>query len=784
MFTQFKKYLFLLLAVFILFVPSFALTQQILISDHDKIKISIKAYPFALTQVRLLDGPFKRAMERDMKYLLDLESDRLLHMFRVTAGLPSDAEPLGGWESPGTELRGHFMGHYLSACAMMYAATWNIEIKDKADAIVSELAKCQEALGNGYLSAYPEEFIDRVEATERVWAPYYTLHKIFAGLLDMYVHCDNRQALSVAEKMADWVKMRTDRLSEEHMQRMLNHTEQGGMNEVLANLYAVTGNPDHLALSFRFNQKSYNEPLTDYKDKLKGLHVNSIIPNIVGTARQYELTGDRYYHDVADFFWEQITRARSFSTGGTSHDEHWGSDPYQLDAQLSPTTQETCCTYNMLRLTRHLFCWYADPKYADYYERALFNGILPTQNPEDGMMMYYVSLGSGFYKTFNTPRNSFWCCTGTGVENYAKTGNSIYYHTNDGLYVNLFIASELNWKDKVVTIRQETNFPEEEGTTLVIGTEKPVEFTLHLRIPYWTEDARVIINGESLQESASPGSYLEIKRTWNGGDKIEVTLPMSLHLHRMPNNPNRASILYGPLVLAGELGTKNLTKEDRYGHYGPVKEPLPSSYFVVKDKNLNTWIKPIEEKPLTFKTINAGRPDDVSLIPFYKLFGQRYAVYWDVYAESEWKKYEKYGENLLAGIIDAVKIGDEVSDEEHHFLGYGVTNGEEMGSTWVSTRDWFRYNMKVLPAHPVILHCTFLEGDPGREYDISIDYIKIDTEPVKTEVEEGFSILTYALPADLTVGKKRVNVIFRARRGERRGPAKKLFGCAVLKPEE
>jgi DUF1680 family protein len=599
--------------------------------------VPLKAHPFPLSRIRLLDGPFKEAMERDRMYLHELEADRLLHNFRINAGLPSAAEPLGGWERPDVELRGHTVGHYLSACALMYASTGDEELKAKADGIVAELAKIQEALGpSGYLSAFPEEFFDRVEATERVWAPYYTMHKILAGLLDMYVYCRNTQALDVAERVAAWVKMRTDKLDEEHMQRMLDKTEQGGMNEVLSNLYALTAKAEYFQLARRFDQKSYIEPLASYRDELKGLHVNSFIPNMIGTAREYELTGDPVLHRIATFFWNQVIEARSYATGGTSNEEAWRTDPYKMASELGPDSHESCCTYNMLKLTRHLFSWSADPRYADYYERALYNGILSTQNPEDGMMMYYVPMASGLFKTFMTPRNSFWCCTGTGMENHAKYGDSIYFYDDEGLYVNLFIASELDWSERGIRLRQETNFPEGEKTVIYFDLNRPTLMTLRIRIPSWiTGEGYVEVNGLRLETFSSPGSFLELKRTWRNNDRVDLFLPMDLHLFPIPDDPSLNAIMYGPLVLAGELGAVDLPEEEIYGKYGPRVNPIPVPYFVGDMDDLDSWIEPVETEPLRFYTVNAGVPDDVTLIPFYQLFGQRYAIYWEIKKKAE-----------------------------------------------------------------------------------------------------------------------------------------------------
>jgi len=597
-------------------------------------KVEIRAYPFNLRDVRLLDGPFKQAMERDLNYMLSLEGDRLLHMFRVTAGLPSSAQPYGGWEKADVELRGHTIGHFLSASALMFAATGDPRIKAKADAIVVGLAECQKALGpSGYLSAFPETFFDRVESVRQVWAPYYTIHKIMAGLVDMFEFCGNAQALDVVEGMARWVKSRTDRSDPAHMERVLNFTEQGGMNEVLANLYAITGKAEYLATARRFDERHYTVPLSRSEDKMKGEHVNSFIPNIIGSAREYEMTGDPALCGIAAFFWNQVTGARSFVTGGTSDNEAWETDPFQIYDELGRNSHESCCTYNMLKLTRHLFSWEAAAKYADYYERALWNGILPTQNPDDAMMMYYVPMMPGMFKTFMKPFDSFWCCTGTGMENHAKYGDSIYFHDGAGLFINLFIASELNWAEMGLKVRQETRFPEEPKTTLIVSAARPVDLALHIRIPGWIGDGGFIkINGQKLAEYSSPASYLTVKRVWKNGDRIEIALPMDLRLERLPDRRDIAAILYGPIVLAGALGgAEGLIPEKVSGLYGPEGDPVAVPTFEGKNEApLKSWIKPVAGRPMTFETVNAGKPNDVTLVPFYKLFGQRYSIYWEL----------------------------------------------------------------------------------------------------------------------------------------------------------
>ena len=754
--------------------------------------IQILARPFNLKNVRLLDGPFKDALERNRKYLYELEPDRLLHNFRLNASLPSSAEPLGGWEEPKCELRGHFVGHFLSACALMSASTGDEELKNKADAIVAELAKCQKALGkSGYLSAYPEEFIDRVIEGKKVWAPWYTLHKIMAGLLDMYTYCGNKEALDVLKKMSSWAKMRTDRLNEEQMQRMLK-VEFGGMSEVLVNLYALTGNPDQLALARRFDHEAVLDPLANHRDELKGLHVNTQIPKIIGAAREYELTGEEYYYEIATYFWEEVVNGRSYCTGGTSNYEGWQSEPYHMANQLSNATHETCCTYNMLKLTRNLFSWNPEVTFADYYERALFNGILSTQDPKTGMFMYYVPMASGWYKTFCTLRDSFWCCTGTGVENHAKYGDSIYFHDDKGIFVNLFIASELNWPEKRLKIRQETKFPEEEGTTIILNTRKEIQLDLRVRIPFWVrKGASIKINGERQNIEAVPGSYLVLSRTWKDGDRVTVEIPMSLHLCHMPDDPKLAAIMYGPLVLAGELATGELQEKETYGPYHATGEPVQAPDFVVENEDLESWIKPVEGKPLTFRTKNAGRPNDMTLIPFYKLFNERYALYWHFYTEKEWAELEakqkgreaeeaRRQKSLQQRTLDMVKIGDPASEKEHDLRSQKSESGHHLGKAWRHALDsgWFSYVLKVLPDWPMTFMCTYWGSDVGRTFDLIIEGIKIATQVVNVNKPGDFFDVEYKIPSELTRGKNKVTVKFQAHANSIAGG---LFGCRMLK---
>ncbi|MGO9094137.1 MAG: beta-L-arabinofuranosidase domain-containing protein [Bryobacteraceae bacterium] len=593
---------------------------------------SVRVRAFDLKQVRLLESPFREAQERNREFLHSLEADRLLHTFRLNAGLPSSAQPLGGWERPDVELRGHFTGHYLSACALMYAATGDDELRTRGNGIVEELAKCQKANGDGYLSAFPREFFDRLKAGQNVWAPWYTIHKILAGLLEMYTRCGNEQALAVLEGMAGWTGNWVVGLSGEQMARVLQ-VEFGGMNEVLYNLSAATGKAQYAATAHRFDHQRLFDPLAEGRDELTGLHMNTQIPKIVGAARRYELTGEERYRRIAEFFWKQVSGPRAYCTGGGSNHEHWRTAPGKLAGELSAETQECCCTYNMLRLTRHLFSWEPLARYADYYERALFNGVLGAMNPKDGMTMYFVPLASGYWKMFSTPRHSFWCCTGTGVESFSKLADSIYFHDEAGLYVNLFIASELEWPEKGLQMRQETRFPEEQGTTLRIQARRPVALELSLRVPWWARRGIAVkVNGRPLPDGASAGGYVNLHRTWKSGDKVEVSTPMSLYSEAMPDDPTLKAFLYGPLVLAGELGTEGLTEEMQYGGADGSNtlkgNPVAAPGFRSRAEDPAAWIQPVAGRDLAFRT--SAQERDVTLAPLDRLFGQRYGVYWRV----------------------------------------------------------------------------------------------------------------------------------------------------------
>lgn len=605
-------------------------------------QIEIKAQLFDLSEVRLLDSPFKAAQDADAKYMASLDLDRLLHNFRVNAGLPSTATPLGGWEAPSCEVRGHFVGHYLTACALMYKSTGDPEWKRRVDYLVAELGKCQDALGTGYLSAFPASTFDKLEAGIHVWAPYYTIHKIMAGLLDAYQLCGNTQALDIDKKMATYFADRMSKLNDEQIERTFHTTgvgpgtEFGGMSIVLHQLYGITGDFHDLALANTFDRDWIAVPLAHGDDELAGLHANTHIPQVDGYVWHYRVTGDTKYRDAAEHFWELVTDHHSFVTGSNSFSEHFAKPGVEA-GQLSPTTAETCNTYNMLRLTRDLFQLDPKPQYADYYERALYNHILGSIDPANGMTTYFLSLAPGHFKVYSTPTKSFWCCTGTGLENHAKYGDSIYFHDDNTLWVNLFIASELDWRDKGVTVRQETKFPEEAGTTLVFHAARPTSLVVKLRVPSWaTQGVIVKINGEAVESTAAPGSYVTLQREWKDGDRIEYSMPMSLHIHHAADMADSVAVMYGPIVLAGEFGTDGVPSPPQARDQHEFnKLPRPEVPVLATDNNdVAAWLKPVTGQPLTFQTTGVGKPADVTMVPLYRVRNERYTVYWKMGADA------------------------------------------------------------------------------------------------------------------------------------------------------
>jgi DUF1680 family protein len=601
--------------------------------------VTLRVTSFKLGDVQLTEGPFLAAQERDGKYLVSLEADRFLHNFRVNAGLPPKAEVYGGWESVAmwADIRAHgqSLGHYLTACSLMYASTGESVFKVRVDYIVSELKACQEAGKSGLICAFPEggALFDLVLSGKRFpGVPWYTMHKIMAGLRDANIYCGNQDALAVLVKLCDWAVAATAPLSDEQFQHMLN-IEHGGMNEVLADVYGLTGDRKYLTLSQRFCHRAVFDPLAQSQDRLNGLHANTQIPKVVGFNRLYVLTGHKDYLTAASFFWLTVVTNRSFVTGGHGDNEHFFPPGDFARHAGSAKNMETCCTYNMLRLTRMLFTVEPSAAYADYFERALYNGILASQDPDSGMMTYFQGTRPGYMKLYCTPVDSFWCCTGTGMENHAKYRESIYFREADGVYVNLFIPSVLNWEDKGITLTQTTRFPEEGKTKLAVEAENPVEATVYVRHPGWCKSVAINLNGKALMQSDKPGSFVAIKRTWASGDVLDVDLPMTLRTEALPGTADTVAFVYGPIVLAGALGHEGIAagadeirNERTYG--GVLNEPFAVPTLAGDSSTILKQMSAVGDSPLTFSTSGSGHPQDVKLVPYYRIAHERYAIYW------------------------------------------------------------------------------------------------------------------------------------------------------------
>jgi DUF1680 family protein len=597
-------------------------------------KIRAKAYSFDLQDVKLLDSRFKENMERDGKWLLSIDDNRLLHSWRVNAGMATKARAYGGWEGLDVELRGHTLGHVLSGLALMYASTGDTAYKNKADSLVSDLADIQKVLNqDGYLSAFPQNLVDRAIAGKGVWAPWYTIHKIMAGLVDMYLYAGNKQALDIVANMSEWAYHKLENVSAEQL-AVMHKTEFGGMMETAYNLYSITGNENDKKLAEFFYDHRVLDPMARQKDTLAKFHANTQIPKIIGEARGYELTGDEKEKTIADFFWQTVINHHTYATGGNS-DYEFFFQPDQISKHISRATTESCNTYNMLKLTRHLFTWTADAQYADYYERALYNHILASQERATVMVTYFIPYTSGSFKTYSNKENSFWCCVGTGFENHAKYGEGIYYHNDNGVYVNLFIPSELTWKEKGLKLVQETQYPKDATTHLTIKEVGSPDLPLYIRYPGWaTSGATIKVNGKTVKVNQKAGSYIVLTNHWKAGDKIDITFPMSLRLVATNDNPNVAAIAYGPIILAGDMGTEGITSpapfaNDQldYEHY-----PVPANIITtlnVHGKQLSDWLVPVKDKPLEFKT--SGVADkEITLIPFDEIDKQRYVIYWNL----------------------------------------------------------------------------------------------------------------------------------------------------------
>lgn len=740
-------------------------------------KVPDQLRPFAWNEVTLLPGPLRSAFETNARYLKTLAPDRLLWSFRKTAGLPTPGQPYGGWEAADCELRGHFVGHYLSACARIYAVTGDAELKKNADGVVAELAKCQAKYGNGYLSAYPADFFDRLERFERVWAPYYTIHKIMLGLWEMHAYAGNAQALEVLKGMADYFKGRCDKLDDEHMQKMLRN-EFGGMQEVLLNLHAYTGEKKYFDLAQRFVDRSFNEPLLAGRDALPGRHANTQLPKIAGAARAYELTGAADQRKIVEFFWDTLVTAHTYATGGSNVGEAWG-EPHKLAHTLDATNQEFCTSYNFQKICRALLRWTGDARYGDMLERLFYNGILVSQHPQTGMLIYYLPFRTGLHKDHGTPFDTFTCCYGTGVQEYASLAANIFFHTDDALYVNLYANAAVTWQSPAgaVQVTQQTDFPDRDTTRISFKMPKPAAFKLALRVPAWATrgfDARVNGAPQSDATAAKPGSWLTLARTWQDGDTVEFMLPMTLRAVPMNDDPTLAALLYGPVTLAGLVDGRKM----QMGHPAPV--------FTGDLNKLEGWIKPVASKPLTFQT--TGQLADVTLIPIHKVVEENYGLYWR-FAPPESaavKEFHAAVERVKAWeqrAIDWVAIGDETSEKEHGLQGKNTASGSHFAGIWrhsIGPDSFFSYRLKLDPARENVIAVTYWGSDSGaRTFDVLLDGAKLATQTLNNNKPNELFVVEYAVPRELAAGKSAAELRFQpSGTGQIAGG---IFGLATLR---
>lgn len=773
------------------FIFDCALGQSYIPAGSAEVAMKVKskplqAYPFAFEDVQLKESVFKDAMDADIAYLKVLDPDRFLSQFRTNAGLEAKGDKYGGWENEG--LAGHSLGHYLSACSINYAVTKDKFFLERVTYIIDELAECQNARGTGYVGAIPNE--DKIFYEVAVgkintggfslnggWAPWYTIHKIMAGLMDAYLYTGNEKALQVNQGIADWAGKLVRGLTYDEMQTMLR-CEYGGMNEALSNTYTLTGDIKYLELANRFHDNFVVDSLEAKINPLPGKHSNTNIPKAVASIRNYEVTGEDKKKIAAKFLWETVVDHHTYAPGGNGNYEYFGKDD-DLGNQLTDNTMETCATYNMLKLTQHLFGVEPSSKYMDYYERALYNHILASQNRENGMSCYFMPLRMGTKKEFSDEFNSFTCCVGTTMENHVRYGEAIYSHAKDGgLFVNLFIPSELNWKEREAKVVLETELPKTNTVTLAIETTKKQEFSIYIRKPYWAEGEVVIkVNNKRVEVSDKAiDGYLSLKRKWRNTDKIAITLPLGIHTMAMPDDKDRKAFFYGPIILAGDLGKE----EPEPGIGTPV--------FVTEVAEPKEWIKEDRPGSLVFKSVGAGKPKEVVFKPFYNFTDHYYSVYFDVFTPSSWakqkKKYEeeKMEERALADrTVSLFRVGEMQPERDHNFIGENARAGTEHTRKYrISGREEaMRFTMKVDSQLKNSIILTYWGMDNRyRKFGILIDGEKVGKEDLNKFKESRFYDVTYPIPPKLTQDKETVVVTLKPDARCEAGP---IYGVRMVK---
>jgi DUF1680 family protein len=751
-------------------------------------------YPntFASADVSLLNGPFKKARDLNIDVLLKYDVDRMLAGYRKEAGLSAKATSYPNWDG----LDGHVGGHYLSALAMNYAATKNAECKKRMEYMLSELKACQVAngtnhpdWGKGYLGAVPNSAQiwstfkkGDFKAFRAAWVPLYNIHKMYAGLRDAWMYTENKEAKELFLRFCDWAIDISAALTDEQMQSMLD-IEHGGMNESFADAYQMTGDKKYLAAARRFSHKSLLDPLSLNQDVLDNKHANTQVPKAVGFQRIGELTQDQAYLQAGSFFWQTVTTNRTLAFGGNSRREFFPSVAASTDFVNEVEGPESCNSYNMLKLTGNLFRVQPSAKYIDYYERTLYNHILSTQHPEHGGYVYFTPARPRHYRVYSTPNQGMWCCVGSGMENHGKYNELIYTRQNDSLFLNLFIASELNWKAKGVQLRQETNFPYEEQTKLTV-TNGASSFKLMIRYPSWAKAnaVKILLNGKEISFTTNASAYIKIDRLWKKGDVVIVKLPMQSRIEQMPNMPEYVAILHGPVLLAAKTGTedlKGLTADDsRWGHIASGKKlPIDQApVFVTNDKSsIITALKPVKGKPLhfTLSGVEIKNKVNIELEPFYELHDARYMMYWMTLTNKQYKNYidslsviEKQRIELQKRTVDAVTPGEQQPEADHFMQQNNSATGNYLDAFWRSARSngYFSYQLSTNEETALKLLVRYWGAEQGkRTFDIYIDDEKLAKETIsgKWNVQQ-FKDVEYAIPASVLKGKKTIRVKFQA----------------------
>ena len=733
-----------------------------------------KMQPFPLADVRLLDSPFKHAEQTNLQYLLAMEPDRLLAPYRREAGLPLKAESYGNWESSG--LDGHIGGHYITALALMYASTGNEIVLKRLNYMIDELKKSQDKNGNGYLGGIPDGDdawkalakgqikVDNFSLNDK-WVPWYNLHKTYAGLRDAYLYAGNETAKAMLVKLSDWALRLTESLSDEQMELMLR-SEYGGMNEVFVDVTDITGDKKYIVLAKRFSHRHLLNPLLQHEDQLNGMHANTQIPKVIGFKRIADATNDKKWNDAAQFFWETVVEKRSVAIGGNSVKEHFHpTDDFQpmIEEVEGP---ETCNTYNMLKLSKLFYESSGNLKYLDFYERGLYNHILSSQHPDTGGLVYFTPMRPNHYRVYSQVDKAMWCCVGSGIENHGKYGELIYAHQGDQLYVNLFIPSTLNWREKKIKVRQETAFPDAERSAIHI--ESDGKFTLNIRYPNWVANKAlaVRVNDKKINVTAKPGQYVQIKRDWRAGDKVTIDTPMHTHLESMPDQSDYYAVLHGPIVLAAKtqpFPTEKLqyfADDSRMGHIAQGQLcPLDTApTFVTDDKDFLQKITPVAGKSLTFRApvMEGDQARQVELIPFFRLHDSRYTLYWPMTSKTQFEALqaansmkERTRFALDAMTIDEVNPGQQQPESDHFLKSERSDMGIHLGRHWRHAEGWFSYVMNDPEHVATTLRVTYFSGDAGRRFDIVINDHVIAEVELQARKDEEFYTVDYPLPRAL-----------------------------------